>query len=142
LLKSKFIRFALPLLLLFGPPEAGSGTSATQSKQKSRESQTGTLQKMIVADGSVAMDVDLNRLNGVSSATGKLETLRFAVAPNSFFTILVFNNVLRGPEFESAMALIPQSSATLPAALNASLNQLEVEKLPWGAAFELAVRDG
>ncbi len=112
------------------------------SKQNSPESQTGTLQKMIVADGSVAMDVDLNRLNATSSATQKLETLRFAVAPNSFFTILVFNNVLRGPEFESAMALIPQSSATLPAVLSASLNQLEVEKLPSGAAFDLAVRDG
>ncbi len=142
MLKSKLIRFALPLLLLFGPPKAGSENSVAGSKQNSPESQTGTLQKMIVADGSVAMDVDLNRLNGVSSVTGKLETMRFAVAPNSFFTILVFNNVLRGPEFESAMALIPQSSATLPAALSASHNQLEVEKLPSGAAFDLAVRDG
>jgi hypothetical protein len=142
MLKSKLIRFALPLLLLFCPPKAGSENSVAGSKQISPESQTGTLQKMIVADGSVVMDVDLNRLNGVSSTTGKLETLRFAVAPNSFFTILVFNNVLRGPEFESAMALIPQSSATLPAALSASLNQLEVEKLPSGAAFDLAVRDG
>ena len=142
MLKSKLIRFALPLLLLFGPPKAGSENSVAGSKQNSPESQTGTLQKMIVADGSVVMDVDLNRLNGVSSVTGKLETMRFAVAPNSFFTILVFNNVLRGPEFESAMALIPQSSATLPAALSASHNQLEVEKLPSGAAFDLAVRDG
>ncbi len=139
MLKSKLIRFALPLLLLFCN---SSENSVAGSKQISPESQTGTLQKMIVADGSVAMDVDLNRLNGVSSTTGKLETLRFAVAPNSFFTILVFNNVLRGPEFESAMALIPQSSATLPATLSASLNQLEVEKLPSGAAFDLAVRDG
>src|SRR6266550_4067366 len=139
MLKSKLTLFALPLLLLFGN---SSENSVAGSKQNSPESQTGTLQKMIVADGSVAMDVDLNRLNGVSSATGKLETLRFTVAPNSFFTILVFNNVLRGPEFESAMALIPQSSATLPAALSASLNQLEVEKLPSGAAFDLAVRDG
>src|SRR6266566_7310560 len=141
MLKSKLIRFALPLLLLFCN---SSENSVAGSKQISPESQTGTLQKMIVADGSVAMDVDLNRLNGVSSTTGKLETLRFAVAPNSFFTILVFNNVLRGPEFESAMALIPSGSrrTTLPAALSASLNQLEVEKLPSGAAFDLAVRDG
>ena len=127
MLKSKLALFALPLLLLFGN---SSENSVAGSKQNSPETQTGTLQKMIVADGSVAMDVDLNRLNGVSSATGKLETLRFTVAPNSFFTILVFNSVLRGPEFESAMALIPQSSATLPTALSASLNHLEVEKLP------------
>ena len=144
MLKSKLALFALPLLLLFGPPKAGSENSVAGSKQNNPESQTGTLQKMIVADGSVAMDVDLNRLNGVSSVTGKLETLRFAVAPNSFFTILVFNNVLRGPEFESAMALTPSGSrrTTLPAVLSASLNQLEVEKLRSGAAFDLAVRDG
>src|SRR6266550_5269874 len=141
MLKSKLIRFALPLLLLFCN---SSENSVAGSKQSGPETQSGTLQKMIVADGSVAMDVDLNRLNGVSSVTGKLETLRFAVAPNSFFTILVFNNVLRGPEFESAMALTPSGSrrTTLPAVLSASLNQLEVEKLRSGAAFDLAVRDG
>ena len=61
--------------------------------------------------------------------------------PNSFFTILVFKNVLRGPEFGWAIPLIPQSSATLPAALSASLKQLVVAKLPSGAAFDLAVRD-
>ena len=62
--------------------------------------------------------------------------------PNSFFTILVFNNVLRGAQSGSAMELIPQSSATLPAALSVSLDKLVVEKLPSGAAFDLAVRDG
>jgi len=144
MLKSKLIRFALPLLLLFCNSSENSVAGSKQKRPDSQDGATGTLQKMIIADGSVAMDVDLNRLNGVSSATGKLETLRFAVAPNSFFTILVFNNVLRGPEFESAMALIPQrrTLSGLPAALSASLNQLEVEKLPSGAAFDLAVRDG
>src|SRR5437762_797809 len=33
-------------------------------------------------------------------------------------------------------------SATVPAAFSASLNQLVVEKLPSGEAFDLAVRDG
>ncbi len=131
----------LPLLLLFGNSSENSGA---QTKEKSPESQTGTLQKMIVASGSVAMNIDLNRLNGAGSSSGmsQLDTLRFAVAPNSFFTILVFNDVLRGPEFGSAMGLIPQSPATLPGALSASLNQLVVEKLPVGEAFDLAVRDG
>jgi hypothetical protein len=90
--------------------------------------------------------VDLNRLNGISlrpaAARQKLETLHFVVKPNSFFTVLVFNNVLRGAEFGSAMALIPKSSTNLPAALSASLDQLVVEKLPSGKAFDLAVRDG
>jgi len=96
---------------------------------------------MIVASGGVVMDIDLNRLDGVNFATTKAETLRFAVDANSFFTVVVFNNVLRGPE-QGSIALTPQNSATLPAALSASLNRLVVEKLPSGEAFDLAVRDG
>src|SRR3989454_1458963 len=136
--KKLFAYLMLPLLLLFCN---SSQNSVAGSKQKSPDVQSGTLEKMIVASGSVAMDVDLNRLNGINSATAKRETLRFAVAANSFFTVLVFNNVLRGPE-QGSLALIPQNSATLPAALSASLNQLVVEKLPSGEAFDLAVRDG
>src|SRR5437773_3124057 len=136
--KKLFTYLMLPLLLLFCN---SSQNSVAGSKQKSPDVQSGTLEKMIVASGSVAMDVDLNRLNGVNSATAKRETLRFAVAANSFFPVVVFNDVLRGAE-PGSIALIPQNSATLPAALSASLNQLVVEKLPSGEAFDLAVRDG
>ena len=130
--------FTLPILLLFG---ISSGTS--QNSATSRDAQTGTLKKMMVASGNVAMDLDLNRLNGVAAATKKSrpDTLRFHVGPNSFFTILVFNNVLRGPE-PGSMGLIPGNAASLPAALQASLNQLIIEKLPSGASFDLVVRDG
>ena len=130
--------FTLPLLLLFG---ISSGNS--QFPETNPGGQTGTLEKMIVANGNVAMDLDLNRLNGAASATkeSKLDTLRFQVGPNSFFTILVFNNVLRGPELGS-MGLIPGNTATLPGALQASLNQLVIEKLPSDASFDLVVRDG
>ena len=98
---------------------------------------------MIVANGNVAMDLDLNRLNGIASGTqeSKRETLRFQVGSNSFFTILVFNNVLRGAE-PSSMGLIPGNAATLPGPLQSSLNQLVIEKLPSDASFEMAVRDG
>ena len=69
-------------------------------------------------------------------------TLQFAVAANSFFSILVFNDLLRGPDHGS-MALVPQNSASdLPVSLSASIRQLVMEKLPSGAAFDLAVRDG
>src|SRR5437899_7111811 len=138
MLKRTLTAFMLPLLLLFCN---SSQNSVAGSKQKSPDAQSGSLEKMIVASGSVAMNIDLNRLNGISSATGRLETLRFAVAANSFFPVLVFNDVLRGAE-PGSIALIPQTSATLPAALSASLNQLVVEKLPSGEAFDLAVRDG
>src|SRR5207302_1519231 len=135
--------FMLPLLLLFGPSEVGLGNSVSQSKKKNPDSQSGgsgTLKKMIVETGSVTMDVDLNRLNGIRSTTGKPETMHFAVAANSFFPILVFNNLLRGPQ-PGSMELVPQNSATFPALLNASLNQLVVEKLAAGEPFDLAVRD-
>jgi hypothetical protein len=133
----------LPLLFLFGNPAAAVGNSAAPAKQKSPPRQSGILEKMIVASGSVVMDVDLDRPNGSGSGTRNLETLHFTVKPNSFFTILVFNNVLRGAQFGSAMELIPQlrKLSRLPPALSASLDKLVVEKLPSGAAFDLAVRD-
>ena len=88
------------------------------------------------------MDVDLNRLNDAGSATekSKLETLRFALAPDSFFTIVVTNNVLRGP-LPGSMGLIPQNAANLPALLNASLHQLVLEKMQSDEAYDLVVRD-
>jgi hypothetical protein len=129
----------LTLLLLFGPPEAGS--SDFGKGKTSPEAGSGTLQKMIVKSGSATMDIDLNRLNGINSTTEKVETLRFAVAANSFFPILIFNNALRGPTLGS-MGLIPQNSAALPAALIASLNQLVIEKIDWSGAFDIVVRDG
>src|SRR5881398_2197023 len=129
--------FMLLLLLLLGN---SSGNYAAQSKQKTSGAPTGTLQKMIVENGSVTMDLDLSRLNGISFAPQKAVKLQFAVAANSFFTILVFNDLLRGPE-QGSMALVPQHSMVLPSPLKASINQLVVEKLPASEAFDLAVRD-
>ncbi|MGH9880103.1 MAG: hypothetical protein ACRD6N_01605, partial [Pyrinomonadaceae bacterium] len=117
-----------------------SNNSVAHLKQNSQESQTGTLEKMIVADGSATMDIDLNRLNGIDSPS-QINSLRFTLEPNSFFTILVFNDVLRGPE-PSSMAIIPQNSARLPAALNVSFNQLIIEKTAWNEPFDILVRDG
>ena len=45
--------FSLLLLLFLGN---SSGNYAAQSKQKSSDASTGTLQKMIVENGSVTMD--------------------------------------------------------------------------------------
>ena len=129
-----------PLLLLLSN---SSGNSAPQSPGKSPEGPTGTLEKMIVASGNVAIDLDLNRLKGIRSETqeSKRDTLRFEVGRNSFFTILVFNDVLRGPE-PGSMELIWGNSVILPEPLNASSNQLVIEKIPSGEPFDLVVRDG
>jgi len=67
--------------------------------------------------------------------------LRFNVERDSFFTVMVFNNELRGT-LPGSMGLIPQNSAPLPAKLNSSYQQLVVEKTSWGEPFELVVRDG
>src|ERR1041384_7704016 len=96
----------LPLLLLLSN---SSGNSASQSPQKKPHQQTDTLEKMIVATGNVTINLDMSRLGVTAPATtdSKRQTLRFEVSPNSFFTLLVFNNTLRGAE-PGSMGLIPQ----------------------------------
>src|SRR5260370_19518332 len=122
--------FMLPLFLLFASPQASAPrVFAATKKSADIQGQGGTLQKMIVESGSVTMDLDLNRLNGGALMAGSLQSVHFAVAANSFFSILVFNDLLRGLE-PGSMALVPQNSASaLPGSLAASLKQLIVEKL-------------
>ena len=96
---------------------------------------------MIIASGDVTMGLDLDRLDGTATRESKLETLRFEASPNSFFTILVFNHVLRGPE-PGSMGLIREDSAILPEPLNTSSNQLIIERIDSGEPFDLVVRDG
>src|SRR5437762_14313181 len=96
--------FALMLLLSLGNSSgnyAAASATATaaraQLKQTARESQpvrrsldeggTGILQKMIVENGTVTMDLDLNRLNGMGFAPQGAVRVHFAVAANSFFSI-------------------------------------------------------
>ena len=98
------------------------------------------------------MKLDLNRLNGISVAPQKQEQLRFDIAADSFFSVLVFNDLLRGPE-QGSMALIPVEAAVstagssvsqatrLPLQLGASFKQLTIEKLSSSEQFDLAVRD-
>ena len=139
MLKTISIAFMIPFLALFGN---GSGHLFSGHKHATPGGNTGTLEKMIVASGDVAMDINLNRLNGTGSVAkeSKPSVLRFNVEQNSFFTVLVFNDELRGP-LPGSMGLIPQSSEALPAKLNASYKQLVVENLPWGKDFEMVVRD-
>jgi hypothetical protein len=131
----------LPLFTFFGN---GTDKLLVGFDQKGPESNTGTLEKMIVASGGVALDLDLSVLNGARSRSKqpRLSTLRFDVERDSFFTVLVFNNELRGPT-PSGMNLIPQrTAAAVPAKLNASLKQLVVESSSWGSPYGLVVRDG
>lgn len=132
------------------------GVSAQASSKAARtavaaDAPTGTIQKMIVENGSVTMDLDLNRLNdsSVQQFNGST-TLHFAVTANSFFPVLIFNQQLRGA-LPGTMALVPEAPVTgsaqpggvsnLPAMLSRSLNHLAVEKVPSGRGADLAVRD-
>ena len=136
--RKTLIYFTLPLLLLIGISWKTSG-----AREKNLEGQTGTLEKMVITRGNAVLDLDLNRLNGAGCGAegAKLDSLRFEVNPNSFFTILVFGHVLRGPE-PGSMELIWGNSATLPELLNASANQLVVEKIASDQPFDIVVRDG
>src|SRR5213593_3648757 len=142
MLKKTLTAFTLSFLSLLGN---GWENYAAQPSQKTSAAPTGTLQKMIVESGSVTIDLDLNGFNGNSSLVARLVTLQFAVGANSFFPILVFNDLLRGPE-PGSMTLIPAGviapGYTLPGTLGASLEQLVIEKLPSDRGFDLAVRDG
>ena len=159
MLKKTFIALALPLLslLAIGLATPQWSVSAQPAPHTPRSPQragsavtkaprTGTFQKMIVENGSVTMDLDLNGLNGSSSLVARPVTLQFVIGANSFFPILVFNDLLRGPELGS-MALIPQAGANvpgygnLPVALGTSLKQLVVEKLSSDQGYDLSVRD-
>ena len=158
MLKKTLIVLMLPLVSLLGITVATalwSIVSSQASSQTARSPQqagsamatapTGTLQKMIVESGSVTMDLDLNGLNGSGSLVARPVTLQFAVGANSFFPILVFNNLLRGPE-QGTMALIRAGinapGYSLPGTLGASVKQLLIEKLPSDRGHDLAVRDG
>ncbi len=103
---------------------------------------TGTLETLIVTSGTVAMDLDLNQLNGAASAkSAATTTLNFQTLTDSFFPVLVFNGELRGPK-PGAIALVTTDVAALPAQLNAALQRLVVEKGDSGQPYDLAVRDG
>ena len=170
MLKKTLIVLIIPLVFLLVVAASlcrgALGSSPTTARRHSAVATapgTGTLQKMIVESGSVTIDLDLNGFNGSSSLVARPATLQFVVGANSFFPILVFNDLLRGPE-PGSMTLIPAavnaveaavpaaansvSQATrlplqnLPPALSASLKQLVVEKLPSDQGFDLAVRDG
>src|SRR6266496_660784 len=159
MLKKILIALTLSLLVLLGTCAATFATAAAakaQFKQNTPESQparrsldeggTSTLQKMIVESGSVTIDLDLNGFNETSSLVARPVTLQFAVGANSFFPILVFNDLLRGPE-PGSIALIPArvnapGYNNLPVLLAGSIRQLVIEKLPSDREFDLAVRDG
>src|ERR1044071_9746546 len=139
-LKLTLTGFLFLLVLLFASPDADSRNPGTNNNHNGY-AQSGTVQKMIVDNASVTMQLDLNGLNGSNSLVTRPVMLHFAAAPNSFFPVLVFNDLLRGLQHGSMVLALQNSSsavfnvpgyADLPAALRSSLKRLTLEKLPSG----------
>ena len=108
MLKTSLNAFALLLVLLCA---GTSGNGASQPRPDAAQALTGTLQKMIVENASVTIQLDLNGLNVERSLVARPIPLHFAAAPNSFFSILVFNDSLRGIQ-PGSMALALQNSSS------------------------------
>jgi hypothetical protein len=134
MLGKMFSRFTLPLLLL---ATSIPGSTIAQPQKSNANAESGVLQKMLAVKGSAEMSLDVARIS--KSGGSNAATFNFQVAANSFFTVLVFNDLLRGPDAGS-MGLVSQDAAKLPAALH--VEQLIVEKQGPEEAFDLAVRDG
>src|ERR1044071_9150336 len=119
--KKALVILGLPLLVLVVVAallcRGALGSPANEARRHSAVAATpatGTLQKMIVENGSVTMDLDLNGFDGTGSLVARPVTLQFVVGANSFFPILVFNDLLREAE-PGSMSLVPVEAA-VPAA--------------------------
>ncbi len=138
LIKKWVGHFTLAALVLLGVG-INSGLSAASVPDQTLNSQTGTLEKMVVANGTVALNFAVNRLQG-NADESKSSTFNFGIDANSFFTVIAFNQQLRGAE-PGTMPLLWGNSGTLPGPLNASANQLAIEKTNAGSASEFVLRD-
>jgi hypothetical protein len=134
-MKKTVTNFVLPVLVFVG---IAAGISVAQFPKN--DAQIDTQETLIVDSGSIELQLDVNRLNGLTERAGSAPTtLRFHAAPDSFFQVVAYNNELRGPTGGS-IVLVPENSALLPAALNASFNQLVIERMS-DDVQELVIRD-
>ena len=94
-----------PLVLLFGSSHVDSRNPDTKNNNNGY-AQSGTLQKMIVENASVTMQLDLNGLNGSNSLVARPVTLQFSAAPIPSFPFSFL--MICCAELEpGSMALIP-----------------------------------
>lgn len=113
------------------------------ARPASAAGESGTIEKLIVASGRIALDLDLRQLGESKAGASRQASsrLRFEAEPDSFLTHMVFNGEMRGP-LPGSMRLSPLDEAALPAGLNASRHQLVVENTAWGGQYSMVVRDG
>src|ERR1700754_984874 len=90
----------LSLFLVANTPEKPSN-----NLNNSPGLQSGVLQKLIVANGTISLKLDLAAINGRRSKSQPTE-ISLEAAPDSFFSIRVFNDQLRRIE-PTSMTLLP-----------------------------------
>lgn len=106
-----------------------------------KDGDTGILEKMAAVEGTVDLDLDLNRLNG-KGAKSRNNKLHLNASSDTFFTSVVFNDEFRGL-LPGTLSLTAKNSIPLPSRLGESANNLVVESLPFGDShFSMVVRDG
>lgn len=137
-MKKKLLSGRLPIVLSV----LGLGLMAVlafsfwgQTTEAGRQGETGRLDKLVASGGTVTMHVDLTK----AGAKAAPSNVSFTVQPDTFFTVVTFNDELRGA-LPSAMTLEPQTNVKFPEPLNSSLSGLTIESMPWGSDYELMVR--
>ncbi len=104
------------------------------------QGETGTLEKMIVSEGTINMTIDTGLLRGKAGRSTEA-SFKFDAEPNSFFTVFAFNDEFRGT-LPSTMNLVPSQKSEVPSALADSFETLMLESIPFGESdYELGVRD-
>ncbi len=131
------MKHLLVTLLSFYLLGYSSDNSLFRVSQPAPGPDTGTLEKLKIANGTLSLELDINRLNGIRSKA-QIQQLRFNVAPDSFLTSIAFNGEFRGLQSGSLTILPQEASAKAPAYLK---NSLILESIPWGEAYELTIRD-
>ncbi len=101
--------------------------------------ETGRVDKMIVASGNVTLNLDLDRLTGSSSGL-RSTTVNYSTRKDTYFTVIAFNDELRGP-VPSSMELEPKGSSLLPESLATAYRTFVLERAPFGGDYELLIRD-
>jgi hypothetical protein len=137
------LKFALAVLvplgiIFYGVYSPYLNDFATESASKKKD----VLEKLIIADANITFDLELEKLNSTNfdSKSSRTTRISFDALSDSFFSIKVFNNELRGP-MPGTLQLVSKNSAQLPSKLLASLNDLVLEKVAWGD-HEFVIKDG
>lgn len=129
----------LPLLLFFGG--GGLDYFVSGSVAAGAGDDSGTQEKMIVSNGTVTINLDLAAVGGSANGKGsRSQTITFGTDRDSFFTVMVFKNELRGA-MPSSMDIHPQTFPSIGGRLGTSLQNLAFVRNEWGSDYEFSIID-